>query len=74
MLRGQKVTRFELERAARVYLRNMDASRALGIATSTFRKFCRRYGIETPGERNRRVREEWSGGGGISRRDVKVTK
>ena len=57
-----KVIRSELERAARMYRTNKDASWALGIGGLSFRRLCRRYGIETPCRRKRRIREEWSRG------------
>ena len=43
-----KVPREWLERAARVYNSNAEASKALGIAGGTFGRLCRQYGIETP--------------------------
>ena len=52
----QKVPREWLERAARVYNSNADASRALGIAGGTFGRLCRQYGIETPFARQRNAR------------------
>ena len=55
-----QATRAEVERAARMYQTNKDARRALGIGKDTFRELCRRYGLETPGERERRNRAEWS--------------
>ena len=63
MLQGerQQITRFEVERVARVYRVNRDAYRALGVSDKTFLKLCRRYRVETPCERSRRRRREWSG-------------
>lgn len=52
----QKVPKDWIERAARVYNSNADASRALGIAGGTFGRLCRQYGIETPFARQRRRR------------------
>lgn len=60
MPKGVKVTRSELERAARMYRTNKDAFHALGIGEATFMELCRKYGAETPGARKRRKREEWS--------------
>ena len=37
-----------VERAARVYKTNKDASLALGITTQAFSRICRRHQIETP--------------------------
>ena len=51
-----KVTRAEIERAARMYGTNTDARRALRIDLATFSRLCRQYGIETPFERRRRLR------------------
>ena len=47
-----------IEHAARVYKSNSEASRALGIATGSFGRLCRKYGIETPYARQRRDRQE----------------
>ncbi len=58
----QKIPVEWIERAARVYASNQDASRALGIAGGTFGRLCRQYGIETPFARSRRKRR-------VSRRD-----
>ncbi|MBD04917.1 MAG: hypothetical protein CME24_11300, partial [Gemmatimonadetes bacterium] len=52
----QKIPRDWIERAARVYNSNADASRALGIAGGTFGRLCRQYKIETPFARQRRAR------------------
>ncbi len=52
----QKVPREWLERAARVYNSNAEASKALGIAGGTFGRLCRQYGIETPFARQRNAR------------------
>ena len=50
----EKIARDRLERVARIYANNQDASRALGIAAGTFGRLCRQYGIETPYARKRR--------------------
>jgi hypothetical protein len=55
------VPREQVERAARVYHRNADASAALGITMRAFSRACRRYGIETPYVRRRRERGSGSG-------------
>ena len=54
----QKVPKDWIERAARVYASNQEASRALGIAGGTFGRLCRLYGIETPFARQRRRRRQ----------------
>ena len=54
----QKIPQDWIERAARVYASNQEASRALGIAGGTFGRLCRLYGIETPFARQRRRREQ----------------
>ena len=50
----EKIARERIERAARLYASNQDASRALGIAAGTFGRLCRQYGIETPHARRHR--------------------
>lgn len=54
-MRKSEVTRRQLERAARMYRTNRDATRALGVGNSTFYKLCRQFDIEMPVERMRRV-------------------
>ena len=49
-----KTTRDRVERAARIYPSNKEASAALGIAAGSFSRLCREYGIETPHSRHRR--------------------
>ena len=44
----------QVERAARLYRSNKDASRALGITVQAFGRLCREHGIETPYKRQRR--------------------
>jgi len=51
----QKTSRERVERVARIYASNKDASRALGISLGSFGRLCRQYGIETPYERRRKV-------------------
>lgn len=55
----RKIEPERIERAARIYASNDEASRALGIAPGSFSRLCRRYQIETPYARKRRRREEW---------------
>ena len=54
----QAIAREQIERAARLYARNRDASTALGITMQSFGRICRRYGIETPYARGRRKRQQ----------------
>ena len=51
-----KVERERIERAARIYPSNKDASRALGIAPGSFSRLCRLYGIDTQRARRQRRR------------------
>ena len=55
----RKIEPERIERAARIYASNDEASRALGIAPGSFSRLCRRYQIETPYARKRRRRQEW---------------
>jgi hypothetical protein len=48
------VPREQVERVARVYHHNSDASAALGITLRSFSRICKRFGIETPYARRRR--------------------
>ena len=57
----QQITREQLERVARVYHHNQDASQALGIGLRSFARLCRQYGIETPYARRRRQRSAAGG-------------
>jgi hypothetical protein len=59
-----RIERERIERVARIYASNEDASRALGIAMRSFGRLCRQYGIETPYARRRRRRQECKTGGG----------
>ena len=54
----QKVDPQRIERVARIYASNQEASRALGIAPGSFSRLCRLYDIETPYARKRRKRQE----------------
>ena len=60
------IDRERVERVARIYGSNEEASQALGIALRSFSRLCRRYGIETPYARRRRrlqeCRQEWQEG------------
>ena len=59
------IDRERVARVARVYGNNTEASRALGIARSSFSRLCRQYGIETPYKRNLRRLQEARGKGRI---------
>ena len=52
------IDRESLERVARVYNQNKDASQALGITSHHFARLCRGFGIETPYARRRRSLHE----------------
>ena len=52
------ITRDQIERVARIYKSNQDASQALGIAMQSFGRLCRKYGIETPYVRRQRQRRQ----------------
>ena len=54
--------RDQIERVARVYKCNQDASRALGITTRSFSRLCRKYDIESPFARRIRQLHELRGG------------
>jgi hypothetical protein len=45
----ESISRQCVERMARIYANNQDASRALGPAFASFVQLCRRYGIRFPG-------------------------
>ena len=52
------LTRQRLERLAAIYRTNRDAAAAVGVHPGSFLRACRKYGIETPNDRTRRLREE----------------
>jgi len=52
----QTMDKERLERVARIYKSNKEASEALGMAPGSFGRACRRYGIETPYVRRRKGR------------------
>ena len=62
MAQGEKVriSRFRVERAARMHRTNTDAARSLGIAPATFVRLCTRHEIETPYARYKRRHRERS--------------
>ena len=50
------LSREQIERVARMYKCNQDASRALGITIRSFSRLCRKYEIESPFARRQRQR------------------
>ena len=58
----EKVSLHEVERVARMYNQNKDASAALGISLRYFARLCRHYGVETPyARRQRRLQDARAG-------------
>ncbi len=49
-------SREQIERVARMYKCNQDASQALGITIRSFSRLCRKYDIESPFARRQRQR------------------
>ena len=49
----ERIGRERVERVARIYHSNKDASQALGITLGSFGRLCRKFGIETPYARRR---------------------
>ena len=54
----QRTPRELVERAARVYASNKEASQALGIHLGSFGRLCQLYDVESPYARRRRRRQE----------------
>ncbi len=54
----EAINKERIERVARIYASNSDASRALGIAMRSFSRICKRFEVETPYARTRRRRDE----------------
>ena len=52
--RMERIGRDRVERVARIYASNKDASQALGITLGSFGRLCRKFAIETPYARRRR--------------------
>jgi uncharacterized protein YjhX (UPF0386 family) len=48
------ISREQIERVARIYKSNQDASLALGITIRSFSRLCRKYEIESPYDRKMR--------------------
>ena len=42
------ISRDQIERVARIYKSNQDASQALGITIRSFSRLCRKYEVESP--------------------------
>lgn len=55
------ISREQIERVARVYKSNQDASRALGITIRSFSRLCRKYQVESPYDRKCRMLREFRG-------------
>ena len=51
-------TKETIQRVARMYRSNQDASIALGITMRSFGRLCRKFGIETPYSKRLRVASE----------------
>ena len=51
-------TKETIERVARIYKSNQDAGVALGITMRSFGRLCRKFGIETPYSKRRRLVSE----------------
>ena len=52
------ISREQIERVARIYKTNQDASQALGITMRSFGRLCRKYQVETPYARRGRHAHE----------------
>ena len=55
---SSKTDRSRIERVARMYNSNKEASAALGIASGSFSRLCKRFEIETPYARRLRIVRE----------------
>ena len=55
-----------IEKCAKIYPTTTIAAQALGIAASSFNRYCNQFGIETPGARNRREKKEARGGPAVA--------
>ena len=54
----------QVERVARLYRSNKDASHALGITVQAFSRLCRQHGTETPYKRHLRSRRRFADAAG----------
>ncbi|MBT3342051.1 MAG: hypothetical protein HN712_06480 [Gemmatimonadetes bacterium] len=54
----KRICKEDLERVARIYNSNKDASQAMGLHPRSFARLCREHGILTPYVRRRRAAEE----------------
>lgn len=55
---GTKVTEAQLRRVCRMYFKDVNAAKALGIDRSYFAKLCAKLNIEKPSERKKRLSED----------------
>jgi len=53
--KGTKVTEAQLRRVCRMYFKDINAAKALGIDRSYFAKLCAKLNIEKPSERKKRL-------------------
>ena len=51
---GHRVSKAQIERAARIYGNRQDAAAALGIHPGSFTRLCKKYGIDTPLQRQQK--------------------
>ena len=49
------IERAQIERVARMYRSNQDASQALGITIRSFSRLCQKFAVESPYWRRRRA-------------------
>ena len=54
---GTKVTEAQLRRVCRMYFKDINAAKALGIDRSYFATLCAKLNIEKPSERKKRLSE-----------------
>lgn len=57
MAAGVYLDKERLDRAAGIYKTNRDAAIAIGITPGAFGRACRRFGIPTPQERQKKRRD-----------------
>ncbi len=55
---AKPINKNRVEQCARIYASNTDAGKALGIAGHSFGRACKRYGVESPAERNTRLKKD----------------
>lgn len=61
MVAGIHLEKTRVERAARLYANNRDAGLSLGITPGAFGRACRRFGIETPQQRQKKQERRYNG-------------